>query len=111
MKPLNSRQIGWANFLVDYKFVIGYRPARQNKKADLLSRMADLLPPKQRGEPSMLRKPGLFFAASQIDLDIETSAGMQFMTNQMHQKPLCGWSWVKSSMVRPGITGFCMFNN
>jgi hypothetical protein len=71
MKPLNRRQIRWANFLVDYNFVIKYRPGIQNKKADLLSRRADLVPPKEGGEPSMLLKLELFIAAIQTDSDLD----------------------------------------
>jgi hypothetical protein len=71
MKPLNQRQIRWANFLADYNFVIKYRLGVQNKKADLLSRRADLVPPKEGGEPSMLLKPELFIAAIQTDLDLD----------------------------------------
>jgi hypothetical protein len=71
MKPLNRRQIRWANFLVDYNFIIKYRPGVQNKKADLLSRRVDLVPPKEGGEPSMLLKPELFIAAIRTHSDLD----------------------------------------
>jgi hypothetical protein len=71
MKPLNRREIRWANFLADYNFIIKYWPGIQNKKVDLPSRRADLVPHKEGGEPSVLLKPKLFIAAIQIDSDLD----------------------------------------
>jgi hypothetical protein len=48
-----------------------YQPGVQNKKADLLFRRADLVPPTEGGEPSMLLKPELFITAIQTDSDLD----------------------------------------
>jgi hypothetical protein len=71
MKPLNHCQIRWVNFLVDYNFIIKYWLGIQNKKADLLSRRVDFVPPKEGGEPHVLLKPELFITAIQTDSDLD----------------------------------------
>lgn len=54
-KKLNPRQARWAEYVSRFKFVISYRPGKQNTLADALSRPDTVR--KDRHEETLLRPP------------------------------------------------------
>ena len=43
-KSLTRRQVGWAEFLLEFDFIVNYRPGEKNGKPDALSRREDHRP-------------------------------------------------------------------
>jgi hypothetical protein len=88
-KKLNRRQARYAIKLIDYNFVIQYRSATQNQRADALSRRPDFEPDEYEKQPiqTLLKPDQLRLSATQVtncDISMDVDLQKRLLDCQKH---------------------------
>ena len=81
-KQLNRRQIRWAEFLSEFNFKIMYRPGKQGKKPDALTRRAQDLP-KNLDDPRKQHQYQTLLQEENLDEDIKKALSLLFYDNEI----------------------------
>ena len=76
-KILNRRQARWAQELAGYNFKVYFRPGKQNRKADYLSRRTEYRLEKEgdSATPKTILEPRNLHPADRLPLPVVSSAG------------------------------------
>ena len=81
-KQLNRQQARWAKFLSEFNFKISYRPGKEGKKPDTLTRPAQDRP-KRFDDSRQQHQFQTVLKASQVDDDIKKALAMMFYADEV----------------------------